>query len=156
MELLVAMIISGIVMSIASLVWNIVFKQYESYKKANENISNTLLLNTLLQNDFQKAQLITKINETEILFTDKTDHQDQTIIYRFEQNYILRNLNNIPDTFSLTTNNMQIKFQNKKQEMQNGLMDELQFESVILNEREQFHFKKQYGADILMKANEQE
>jgi prepilin-type N-terminal cleavage/methylation domain-containing protein len=149
MELLVSMLISGIVISIIYLSYEIIYKQYEGYKKTNKKITQALLVNTLLKTDFLKAHYILN-KEKGLLFLDK---QQNAIGYQFEEKYILRKANNVQDTFFLKAITIKQEFMNLKQEEPFGLVDNLFFEASILDELEQFHFQKTYGADVLMEEN---
>ncbi len=149
MELLVSMLISGIVISIIYLSYEIIYKQYEEYKKTNQKITQTLLLNTLLKTDFLQSHYILN-KEKGLVFIDKENHG---IGYQFEELYVLRKVNEVQDTFFIAAKEISIKFQNEKQEVPLGLIDELIFDATILDEQEHFHYQKNYGADVLMEEN---
>ena len=148
-ELVVVMILTAIIVGIVYSAYSIVGNQYSSYKKISVQNSRVALLSMLLSKDFTTAHYIKNGNE-ELFFYDK---EDNIIRYGFDENYITRSGNSITDTFPVNTLNIEMKFLNQEQIIPNGLVDELYFESLIFKKQQLFHFKKQYGADVLM-ANE--
>ncbi len=148
MELLVSMLISGIVISIIYLCYEIIYKQYLGYKDTNHTISQAVLLNSLLKTDFTQAAYITK-SEEGLLFSESGGH---TTGYRFNELFVLREVNDVKDTFFIPVREIRIRFQKEEQEAPSGLIDELSFDSNILDQQEHFQYHKQYGADVLMNS----
>jgi len=158
-ELIVALIISGIVISIAATCYQIVYKQYKEYKNVNETLSQAALLNMLLNKDFQNFQYVNKTSdgiEFSGFSTQQTSNEEQKTVYEFGQQYIIRKYTTIQDTFGVVLANTSLKFQNKEIENNSTLVDELSFETDVIQENETFHYKKQYGADVLMKLENKE
>lgn len=150
LELLVAMAITGLVISIAGLVYNMLDKQFHSYRGMNEEISSVLAFNNRLVSDFTDASAIEK-NEEGILVKRNNKAQVQ---YTFKEKNVLRIEPDRTDTFHLMPENVEFYFQHEVKE--EGLIDELRFEAVILEEREAFHFTKQYGISAELNMEDEE
>lgn len=151
MELLVAMLISTIVVGISYQAYHIVYQQYMSYRKNNQLINNVFMLHTALQTDFMNAKFVNK-KEDAVVMKDKDGNK---IIYFFDQNYILRNVNEMQDTFFVSANDMHLKFISEDQKATEGIIDEFYFTSLVAGEEEHFHFSKTYAADVLMEAEKE-
>lgn len=150
MELLVTMIISSIVLSIASLAYEIIYKQYYTYRKSNDKIIESLTLKTILNNDFILSEKIIKSSKGFIVM-DKTG---KNVNYILSSGNIIREVSQVMDTFFLSVQHPQFKFQRQQQD-ENKCIDEFYFESTVLNEKEQFHFFKLYGSNIIMQAEKE-
>lgn len=147
MEMLVAMIIGGIVVGICYFCYDVIYKQYHQYKTMNEKIVEASVLNGVLGKDFLQAKFITKEgNGISVVSKEPPIH------YMFDQEYLVRKADETRDTFFVASFQLQLKFQNDVQDMEEGLVDELSFTTTFFEEKEEsvFHFKKIYGADVLM------
>ena len=147
LELLVAMAITGIVVSIAGLVFNVMGKQFNSYKETSEDIASAYLLNNLLQSDFFNAATIYR-SEDELIAANR----EYAVKYKFMQSYILRTAGERSDTFFIEAGDIESRFMNDPAE--EGLIDELYFESYVHREPEIFHFTKQYSPSELINREE--
>ena len=149
MELLIAMIIGGIVVGISYTAYSIIYKQFLNYKSMNGKINEASLLNTLMQHDFSNASFINASGEKEITFTFQPENK---IVYRFDQDYIIRQTGETRDTFFVPAENIERRFQNEKISDYTALIDAVSFEATISGEKEFFNFGKQYASDVLMEA----
>ena len=147
MELLVTMVISSIVISIAFVAYEIIYKQYYSYKNTNDKIRECLTLKTTLNNDFILSEKIIKSAKG----LSMIDRMGKILSYNLSKDYIIRELDEVRDTFFLPIENLQIKFQ-KHDQVENEYIDEFSFEALLFNEKEEFHFFKQYGCDRIMES----
>ena len=151
-ELLVSMLISSIVISMAYVSYDIVYKQFSNYKNINKKINEVILIDMLLKNDFFQAKEIYCKTSDKLIFKDKQNHENT---YLFTPGYIIRKSNEVNDTLFIGASKILFKFQNEElfsdnASLTNKLMDEFCFESFVLGEIEQFHYKKEYAADVLM------
>ena len=146
LELVVVMILTSIIVGIVYSAYEVVGNQYNSYRKINTQNKQVALLNMLLNKDFTTSHFI-KCGEDKLLFYDK---ENKITSYDFGEQDITRNNNAFTDTFFIPSLNVEMKFLNQMQQVQNNLVDELYFESLIFNQQQAFHFKKQYAADVLI------
>lgn len=144
MELIIVMGISTVVIAIAYTGYTMFYKQYLSFKKNADKISEVSLFDRLLVSDFSKSKyVIKKSDAVECVYRDKV------IRYIWKDQYILRYDHNLLDTFKIEAGNLNILFQNKAAE-ENMLADKIMFESGKENNIRRFYYSKIYGADILM------
>ena len=147
-ELIVTMIISSIGIGIMGSAYRIVNHQYSSYKKMNEGISHIKQLNALLHKDFDNAMQVNWRNGTLEILNEKDEKE---IIYKFNHNTITRLQANVNDVFEIKI--IGIKGMLMDQPL-TGIIDELQIEVLVNGANQHFHFKKQYGADVMMAMKE--
>ena len=147
LELVVVMILTSIIVGIVYSAYEVVGKQYNSYKKTNTQNRKVALLNMLLNKDFSTSYFI-KYGEDKLLFYDQ-ENKMTSYDFGVEQG-ITRNSNAVTDTFFIPPLNVEMKFLNQMQQVRNNLVDELYFESIIFGQQQSFHFKKQYAADVLI------
>lgn len=147
LELLVAMAITGLVVSIAGISYNILGKQYYIFKENNTIIAAAFSLNNKLAGDFIEAVSITRQGNELVV---KKDGRPE-VKYLVNSDRIIRT-EAVSDTFFISARNIKSGFINE--EKVNGLVDELYFEAKVLGENECFHFKKAYSADALLNIKE--
>lgn len=150
MELLVAMLISSIVISISYISYDIIYKQYFSYKENNQSITQTALINSLINRDIFEAEFM-QANDKEIVLTYRNK---SALYYIFDTPYLIRKTETSKDTFELDIENIHFKFQGEERQMKYSLIDEFYFEAPFLEKKEYFRYKKLYGADVLMTAEQ--
>src|SRR5688572_4879759 len=105
------MIISSIVISAGYLSYDIVLKQFLNYKNVNNKISEALMLRVMLQKDFSDARVVKKT--AAFGFSCKTE-QD-SVLYQFDEKYILRKKELMTDTFFIPVTALQATFLNEIQ-----------------------------------------
>jgi Tfp pilus assembly protein PilE len=152
-EVLVGMIITGIVISLATAVYQIIWKQTDSYKKENGLISEQILLQTLLKKDFLNAAEIKNDGDKKINFLNE---KNEKIKYEFNEKNIVRVQNFNSDTFSVAAQNLKCYFREKETKQNAEIIDELSFEVVLSSdELITFHFVKEYDAAMLMQTEKE-
>jgi len=104
LELLVAILISGIVISAAYSVFIFSNKQFFRFTAVKTDVRDYFELSSTIKRDFENAKTVVKVNEGEI----EMELTNQQINYQFETNYILRNIDFHTDTFLFSVTNMEI------------------------------------------------
>jgi len=147
-ELTVVMILSSIVISITYLSFDILQKQYRDYRESNDKIAMISKLNSLLHTDFNNSEIIIK-TDAGIL----TNYRTKQINYEFDFGFILRKEGEITDTFFVKVDELNTHYLKQGQLESERIIDELTFETKINNKMRVFHYRKIYGADILMNVD---
>jgi hypothetical protein len=143
-EMLVVMLLSAIVISVAYTVLNIFNLQYLNYKNTRDDIYNLDLLDRLMVVDFSNADNIIK-DENRYIF----NFPARQVTYAFSDSLISRTENQVEDRFEFQTKGVSALF--FKIEVQPlALVDELRFEIVIKDQNFNFHYQKLYAADVLL------
>lgn len=92
-EMVIVLVISAIVMGMAFAVLRMVQQHMETITKNFEHQTQCRLLEQALWIDFSKCSNITYNSEDEVLTLKQ--HED-AVLYQFNDNYVLRNLDTIP------------------------------------------------------------
>jgi prepilin-type N-terminal cleavage/methylation domain-containing protein len=148
LELLVAMAITGIVISISGLVYNMTGRQFSSYRETSRHISSVFALNSRIAADFNDASSIER-DEAGLRIERM---KKSPVQYNFTTKAVLRTEVGRTDTLHIKTEHVQFKFRSEPQEK--GLVDELSFKAVVMEEQESLHFIRQYG--ICTELNKEE
>jgi prepilin-type N-terminal cleavage/methylation domain-containing protein len=149
-ELVVAMLISSIVVIVAFTGYEIIAGQYVDYRKKSDEITKSFLLNSLLAKDFLNSELILLNPNGDILF--KFNNAPE-VDYQFKEAYIIRIFaNSLQDTFFIPSQNIVKRFQGDSLTGNQALIDNLSFSAKVLDEKVYYQFGKEYGAGILMEA----
>jgi prepilin-type N-terminal cleavage/methylation domain-containing protein len=109
LEVLVAIVISGIVISTVYSVYVFTYKQYFKYSVIKTNMRNYVEFTSTLNTDFENAKKVLKNSDYEI----EMQLNERLINYQFNNDYVLRTVNLKSDTFLLATENMQITVLNE-------------------------------------------
>jgi hypothetical protein len=141
LELVISMLLSLIVVLIAILAFEMISKQFMSYKKNNETIRNFYVLEGLLTNDFEFSKKIEwkDNNKMECYMPD-----NKMFSYQLNDTLIIRYAENSTDTFFVKLNKIDKVFlvnENSK------IINELKLQTHLLNEDYLLSFKKNYAAD---------
>ena len=149
LELVVAMIISAIVISITYTSYFFISESYQSFNVKNENLSLINDLDLLLKHDFYKAVVITKTDSGINIHTKKGN-----VAYTIGPDFLVRLAAKI-DTFKLQTPEIQMTFEGAPiddaaiTEEQNRI-DNLHLTFIYHDESFTFHYHKQYSsADLI-------
>lgn len=149
LELLVAMAITGIVVSIAGLAFSLLDKQVSGYRSESALVNSVFALHGRMQRDIMDAASVNK-DEQDIII----ERRNRTVIkYTFGDKYVLFAANERTDTFFVAAENIKAFFMQEEAE---GLIDELYFEAKVNDQKETFHYTKQYTAGELMNREEQD
>ena len=136
LEIMIAIVISGVVMSTAYSVYIFVNKQYIKLNTIKANVRDYFEFSSAISRDFELAKKVVKTND----YTISMEQTDKTINYQFEHEYVLRNINFQTDTFFFSATNLLINTLAEFKEEQ--VVD---FVKMKVKDNE-FSFYKNYGA----------
>ena len=145
-ELMITMLISSISFGIIYSGYEIVSKQYQSYKSSNEIIADALYLNVLMASDFSKARNAQKNDDGFQLI----DYENKSTIYELSEEYIVRKVSFSTDTFNVPVKNISFLMNNSDVVTEPYWIDEVSFDVNINKQAQTFHYRKQYDAAFLM------
>jgi prepilin-type N-terminal cleavage/methylation domain-containing protein len=149
-ELVVAMLISSIVVIVAFTGYEIIAGQYVDYRKKSNEITKSFLLNNLLAKDFLNSELALINPNGDLIFKFKATPE---VDYQFRENYIIRVFTTtLQDTFFIPSQNIVKRFQGDSLTGNRALIDNLSFSAKVLDEKVYYQFAKEYGAGVLMEA----
>ncbi len=158
-DAMVGMIISAMTVAFAITGYQVIYKQFYDYKRMNKVTVDLTQFNSVFKNDFFNAFLIKKNNngidiDLPVKYGQEFSNAlyENQISYQFNQQYVIRKLNNHPDTFFVSCTNPIAQFLNHEQMQNSGLVDELTFDVALFGKNESLHFQKQYAADLLMRT----
>ena len=139
LEVMVSIVISGIVISIAYSVFIFTHKQFFRFTSIKTEIRNYFELTEVLNNDFETANKVVKKSDQEI----EMQLLEKNINYFFDTDYILRTVDSKTDTFFFTVSNLNFTVINE-------LKEEPLIESLKLNMEDKsgdkmMSFYKNYG-----------
>ena len=143
---MITMLISSISFGIIYSGYEMVNKQYRSYKSSNEIIADVLYLNILIGSDFSKAKEAKKNDDGFQLI----DYENKYTIYELTEEYIVRKVSFSIDTFKVPVKNISYLMENEEVTTEPFWIDETLFDVIINNQTQSFHYKKQYDAAFLM------
>lgn len=146
MEMVVVMLLTGIVISISFKTFDILTKNYLVFKNNASSISRMALLDRLLTLDITKSKEVRKSEDGFDCLLE--ENKIQYLVY---DEYIVRIQSAVSDTFEIAASDAVYKFQHKSSAYQGALMDELGFIFTYKGEALHFYYRKNYGADVLMR-----
>ena len=154
LELMIAMLISGIVIGITYSSYIIVHKSYLAFKTKNEEMAVITQIDQVLKRDFNRAEMITGGgNMIRIKTTDST-----MIAYKFNAAYIIRT-STVNDTFKVNIDHQQLLFEHHIQVVpmdafdippETNRIDELSYEIAYRGEVIPYHYLKAYSSANLI------
>ena len=109
LEVLVAIVISGIVVSTAYSVYIYSGKQFFKFRMVKAEITNYFEFTSTITRDFESAKKVVQKSDYEM----EMQLPNQNINYQFEPTYILRTFHLQTDTFFFTVENMEYNTLNK-------------------------------------------
>lgn len=136
LEIMVAIVISGVVMSTAYSVYIFVNQQYIKLNTIKADVRDYFEFSSTISRDFELAKKVVKTND----YTISMEQTDKTINYQFEGEYVLRVINFHTDTFFFAATNLLINTVAEFQEEQ-----AVDFVKMKVKDNE-FSFYKNYGA----------
>lgn len=117
-ETLIAMMLSGILLSLIYISFSFLFKEYALIRNKGFKSVNNHLFYSYLYNDFNKIEKIIKLNDNKIQLLNKT----REINYVFNPDFVLRENGNQLDTFKIQILDFQINTLNfPSQQLVKGL-----------------------------------
>lgn len=144
-EVLVTMLLTTIIIGIIYYAYEVVQKQFIHNKTNDEGITQLSMLNYLLEKDFnESAEVIAANNGITFLYNDL-----KSINYEFDEEYILRNTENVTDTFKIAVENATQLFLESLVN-KGDLVDRLEMDLKYSKESLYFVYTKEYASDILL------
>ena len=144
-EIIIVMLLTTAVISIAFGMLNIFVKYITDFKTSTTEIAEMNTLNRLLQKDFFKCEKIIKRE-----YGIDCIYEKRSIVYRFDSTYILRQDSAVVDTFRMLTKNLMISFEGREIAEENKLIDAMVFEIEYKFEDQLYSYKKSYPANVLI------
>ena len=144
-ELVVVMIISGILFSIAYFSFFIISQRFNHFSSASSSVMEISNLQTILNKDFDEAEFLQLQGDDLIVKKDSLE-----LLYHFEEDYLLRTQLDQVDTFHIPIENKSYYFKNAIYYLNTGYIDELEFTSEYHDEKFHFHFHKDYSTEQLI------
>ena len=133
---MVAIVISGVVMSTAYSVYIFVNQQYIKLNTIKADVRDYFEFSSAISRDFELAKKVVKVNDYNL----SMQQTDKTINYQFESEYVLRAINLHTDTFFFSATNLLINTLAEFKEEQ--VVD---FVKMKVKDND-FSFYKNYGA----------
>lgn len=140
LEVMVSIVISGIVISIAYSVFIFTHKQFFRFTSIKTEIKNYFELTEILNNDFETANKVVKKSDQEI----EMQLVEKNINYFFDTDYILRTVDSKTDTFFFTASNLNFTVINELKE--EPLIESLKLNIEDKSGEKTMSFYKNYGA----------
>ena len=148
-ELCVVMLLSAIVTGIGFFTLDIFQGSVRKYKKDAGALSDITLLHRLLTQDIWKSSEVSCIRDG-----IRANGKNGIASYHFYPDFIIREKNELIDTFAFQNDKLLLKFQKHEISVPGMLADEISFHLTHKDELHPFIFSKTYGADVLMKYNQ--
>ena len=145
MEMIIVMLLSSLVFTIAFKSFEIISKHYISYKRSVDEIGDYSLLDRLISSNSLQCIRIEKTQDGVAFVFEKG-----RIDYDFSQDYILRTQAGAKDTFILEAASYKLLYLGKEVMEDANIVDEVFVEGSIKGEVRRFNYFKQYAANELM------
>lgn len=103
-EVLASMIISSVIISIAYSVYAYTYSGFSRFTGAKKEMSRYFQLSSILNQEFETAKKVIKENTREI----EMQFADKKINYSFDDEYVIRTMDQIEDTFFLNVTEVEM------------------------------------------------
>jgi hypothetical protein len=146
MELIVVMILSGLIFSMAMLVINIVQEQGRHQERQHEEVLGVEQLSSLLKKDAYASKVIWVENQ-QLFF----EYEEHNITYHFNDKNICRSIvttNIHTDTFLLPSLSFKTSWQ--LQNIQNGRVDAIELKTKFFEQDFNIFIQKKYDYKTLL------
>lgn len=150
LELLVALAISGIVISIAGMAFSLTTKQFNDYRITSNTIAKAFSLDARLKTDLFNSVNISRNQST----IDIERSNRPGVTYSFHEQFVLRVEDERVDTFRIALTDISFFFKNEA--VDEGTIDELRFNAVVLGDPETFRYYRRYGAERVINELKEE
>jgi hypothetical protein len=144
MELIVVMVTSIIVITLAYKVFDLISHQYLQFVRYNESVYEVYQASALMATDFRESEYIVKNPEGVTCV-----YKNKEIVYNIGSNITVRSVDLVRDTFRIKAENVRYYFSDKEVIDVNKYVDQIKFEDV--EKSELFHYQKIYAADFFMR-----
>ena len=146
-ELLIAMVISGIVITFCYAGYSILHEQFQHFKEVKRSFVHLRQFQSTVSNDFYTYEYA-RFNEQSIMLEDE---KRERTVYKIEGDYVLRSLNEQVDTFFIEVGELHPTF---LFEESGDLIRSFTFDVYINDEELPFSFSKEYSAATLINLSE--
>lgn len=144
-EMIVALILMAIVVSIAFAALSLTNKQLYSFQKRFDTMSDYRLLQNALSQDMQHAESVTREAHTLRCINDQ-----QQVLYTFEDSVVVRqDAASSTDSFFFQVDSVFLGFEGTLQQKEGGLIDEIRLSLKRKEEAFTVHQRKNYDASTL-------
>jgi prepilin-type N-terminal cleavage/methylation domain-containing protein len=144
-ELVVAMLISGIVVSITYTCFGLLSGQFRAFKRNAETVNQLVLLDALLTRDVNACDYLVR-TQTGIA----CHYAARTIAYTFGDGYVCRRDGAVTDTLAFAPSRLETEFRRLPEGLPGNLIDRVAFRGLSGEDEHVFLYRKHYGADRLM------
>jgi prepilin-type N-terminal cleavage/methylation domain-containing protein len=145
MELIVVMVLSAIVVSIAYTSFDIISKQYLRYKKSHEEISKILMFDLVLTKDFKNSVFVSLDDDGIVC-----NYSDRKINYQIDEHFVVRQENDVLDTFKVRVTDFQSDFSGIRVTDPGQLINHFEFVQQYDDADYLYAYQKEYAADFLI------
>lgn len=143
-EVIISMIIMSVIVLIAYSVFFSLSKQFDIYRKTQENLFEYSLFKSTLKREFFKSKEVSFDGGILSMHFEK-----DKIDYKFKNKIVCRqvNNNNVVDTFYVNVKNITPNFIDSSKK---GIISKLELELLFFKENTFVFLEKKYGADVLI------
>jgi prepilin-type N-terminal cleavage/methylation domain-containing protein len=146
LELLVVLIISSIIVGIGASCYVIAERSIVQYVTVNKSISNVFLFNSIFNNDINRSDVLLKTDGGIKMIGSNFSETEYFILNK----KMIRLSGDVRDTFDCNFENVDYLFEQSLVQNSNNIVDEIIFNAVVFNEKEIFHYAKEYDRLTLM------
>ncbi len=146
-ELVVAMLISAIVVSIIYTCFQLLSGQFRAFKRNGETVNQLVLLDALLTRDVHHCAYLVKA-EGGIACR----YPGKTVTYTFGSGYICRSEGAVTDTLAVAPDRLETHFRHAAEGLPGNVIDRVGFRGLSGGYDHVFLYLKPYGADRLMES----
>ncbi len=150
LELVFTMVLMSIVAGMGYEALHYTRVQFHNFKSKGEQVLSANVLYSQLSHDIDRATEVSPNNSSILL----SGIWDQPVQYVFDEEYVIRSIEDKEDTFFVGTEDVQFRFDGTQQFLSNQLIDDIRFTGYLNDQPLAFHFHKDYAADLLMKREE--
>lgn len=145
-EVLVAMAVSGIVITASYFAFSTVTAQMSRYRNSTGDIMDVVLFQSLLERDIRSSEYMkqTAADEMELGTGPRTIAR-----YRLNNDYVLRIQGERYDTLKVKIGSVQFSFNNRNSEI-GSFVDRIHLELNMPDTIWSVRINKEYGADVLL------
>ncbi|HWZ23309.1 MAG TPA: hypothetical protein VNW06_11680 [Cytophagaceae bacterium] len=148
MELVIAMLISSVVISLTYKTYSIYIGLYGQYKKGTSRVEELSLLNKLLTTDIRNCERLEASSDG---FVCKSLRN--TVEYTLNEEYMIRKCI-ITDTFHIRILSSTLFWKDKEQTIPQQPASQIIIEGLSDSDTINYNFTKWYGSDILIQINQ--
>lgn len=140
-EITIVLVLSGIIAGIGYFALEVVNHRMHALKDKFNMVSAYTAFNSVLTRDFNRSLSVKKIKGKSIVCT----FEGQAIQYTFDNEQVLRKVNNKTDTFHIAPKNVKYYFNGTTIFETKHIIDKLTFQSTLDDKEIPFVFTTHYG-----------